>query len=342
MWARDASEVADAVVELCSTSLGRRAAAWSAADPAGRPSLRVSPGAGERRLLRVAPPPRSSAASVRDRLERILGVGPAGIVDAGAVVLAVEGPLDPAEGASLRALIEGALANARSAALAEARNRNLDTALACALHELSAPVLAAQAAIESHLESDGRAPLLVGARDQLEGAARLCEDVLRWAAGRSPQLRSVDLGVLVREAIASIEPSLGASRTRVAVTPGIDVRADRSLLLAALRNLIRNALLYSGEGGHVGIRVTSDGREARVAVTDDGPGVPADAVSIFDPFVRGASGRSPRDGNGLGLFVARRAVEAHGGRLWAEPTKSGAAFVAALPLSEEVPTPSAS
>jgi signal transduction histidine kinase len=70
-----------------------------------------------------------------------------------------------------------------------------------------------------------------------------------------------------------------------------------------------------------------------VKVSDRGPTIPGDErETIFDPFVRGRSAGG-RPGNGLGLFVARRVAEAHGGALWNEPDHAGATFVLRLPLT---------
>jgi signal transduction histidine kinase len=74
------------------------------------------------------------------------------------------------------------------------------------------------------------------------------------------------------------------------------------------------------------------GDEVQVYVTDDGPGVPIeDWESVFEPFVR-IDGRGRSRGSGIGLFAARRLMDAMGGRVWLEPNGyGGSRFVVALP-----------
>jgi signal transduction histidine kinase len=79
----------------------------------------------------------------------------------------------------------------------------------------------------------------------------------------------------------------------------------------------------------------TDGAEVRVAVGDDGPGVPpADRERVFEPFVRGETGDRP--GSGVGLFAARRLMAGMGGRLWIEDRPGGGSqFVAALAATDQ-------
>ncbi len=71
-----------------------------------------------------------------------------------------------------------------------------------------------------------------------------------------------------------------------------------------------------------------------IRVDDEGPGVTlTEWDTIFDPFVRGEAGRlSAREGKGLGLFIARRVIEAHGGRVLVESTGTGATFTIEVPI----------
>jgi signal transduction histidine kinase len=94
--------------------------------------------------------------------------------------------------------------------------------------------------------------------------------------------------------------------------------------------------MYSPPGTHVKVRVGSETGTARVVVRDRGPGVPTvDKELIFDPFSRGRVGRQSRPGFGLGLFIARRVLEAHGGSIFVRPNRSGATFVVELPVPNE-------
>jgi two-component system sensor histidine kinase MprB len=105
-----------------------------------------------------------------------------------------------------------------------------------------------------------------------------------------------------------------------------------------VENLVGNALKYGGVPAAVRIRLTSHGGtkpEARVTVEDQGPGIdPADLPHIFDPFYRGRLATERRiPGNGLGLHIVKRGVEALGGRVSVRTARgSGTAVTLHLPL----------
>jgi signal transduction histidine kinase len=86
----------------------------------------------------------------------------------------------------------------------------------------------------------------------------------------------------------------------------------------------------------VTVRVEQEEGSVRVSVSDQGPGVPlAERDIIFDPFVRGGAGSRATGGSGLGLFITRRVVEAHGGHVWVDPDAEGATFHLSLPVDRE-------
>jgi signal transduction histidine kinase len=90
---------------------------------------------------------------------------------------------------------------------------------------------------------------------------------------------------------------------------------DRDLLGLAFYNLIDNALKFSGSGNAVQVRAREDGRSLVVEVADGGPGIPAeDLPHIFEELYRGANARGI-PGSGLGLALAARIVDLHGGSL---------------------------
>jgi signal transduction histidine kinase len=110
------------------------------------------------------------------------------------------------------------------------------------------------------------------------------------------------------------------------------VIGDPQQLRSAIANVVRNALVYSPPATGVRVRVEASGDSARVVVRDEGPGIAAqERETIFDPFSRGRSA-SGNQGVGLGLFIARRVLEAHGGSIALRPSRSGATFVLELPV----------
>jgi signal transduction histidine kinase len=182
--------------------------------------------------------------------------------------------------------------------------------------------------------------LLHRSREQLEQLSRLVDSLLRWAvAGRPLEMRPADLTELVGQAADWCARETGTDRTVVSGPEGIDVLADEDHLRGAMTNVIRNAILYSPPDTKVTVEVEVEGEVARVTVRDLGPGVPVgERDSIFDPFMRGAAGHLARTGNGLGLFIARRVLQAHGGGVWMTSDGAGAVFTLELPLAESVAT----
>jgi len=115
----------------------------------------------------------------------------------------------------------------------------------------------------------------------------------------------------------------------------LEVEADGDRIAQVLSNLLTNAAKYA-PGGDVWVRLRREDDDAVLTITDRGPGIPEDRLDlIFEPYVRlrsRSSADSPR-GSGLGLYISRGIVEAHGGRIWAENApEGGARFVVRLPL----------
>ena len=107
-----------------------------------------------------------------------------------------------------------------------------------------------------------------------------------------------------------------SQQIEIAAEP-ITVRADRELLRLALLNVVHNAIRYSGEGLMVSLRIRRSDASAVVEVTDQGPGIaPEHRQKIFERFYRVDQARSRASGGaGLGLAIARWAIERQGGRI---------------------------
>ncbi|WP_225408337.1 HAMP domain-containing sensor histidine kinase [Stigmatella hybrida] len=174
---------------------------------------------------------------------------------------------------------------------------------------------------------------------QVERLERMVEDLLdtaRIEAGRLElRLESQDLRGLVHEAVA-LHQGLSPAHELVAELPEapVSVRCDPTRISQVLNNLLSNAIKYSPEGGQVHVALSTTAGEARVAVRDSGVGIPAtERESIFEPFRRSTRNRDTIPGVGLGLSVARRILEAHGGHIEVESTPGvGSTFRFRLPL----------
>jgi PAS domain S-box-containing protein len=111
------------------------------------------------------------------------------------------------------------------------------------------------------------------------------------------------------------------------------ILADENRIEQVLANLLSNAIKYSASGGQIAVagQVRSD--HVMICVSDQGPGIaPGDMPHIFDRFYRAADASRLTKGAGLGLFLARAVVEAHGGRIWVDPKPTeGARLCFSLP-----------
>ncbi|MGB0513447.1 MAG: ATP-binding protein [Wenzhouxiangellaceae bacterium] len=131
-----------------------------------------------------------------------------------------------------------------------------------------------------------------------------------------------DLADLVRTIIDDVHIELGDDdiMVRQSGPERLTLDADASLLHSAIENIIRNAVRFTPKGSVVQVTLTASPMAVRVVVDDEGPGVPDDALpQLFDPFFLVDESRPNGDGgSGVGLAIARRAAQLHGGSIAAE------------------------
>lgn len=144
-----------------------------------------------------------------------------------------------------------------------------------------------------------------------------------------------------RADVAEIARSIGLRERhgsgRIEIAAAVVGLYDPDRIAQLVDNLLDNALKYSSEDSRVWLRVWREGGTARVAVTDQGIGIPAEEVPhVFDRFWRGPNVDHRRfAGIGLGLYICRGIVERHGGRIWVESAPGqGSTFHVALPDAE--------
>lgn len=199
-------------------------------------------------------------------------------------------------------------------------------------HEIRSPLARLQAAIGlARQRPENRESSL----DRIEREAQRLDEMVgelltlsRLETGMGDgQREEVDLADLVGMVVedARFEAEALGSQVAFSASPGAVVRCRAELLHRAIENVVRNALKYAQPGGTVEIKAGPDGAGgAAVVVADRGPGVPeADLKAIFIPFYRAESGGQRAVGYGLGLAIARRAVEAHGGGIRAANRPGG-------------------
>lgn len=157
----------------------------------------------------------------------------------------------------------------------------------------------------------------------------------------SLHIETVDVRSIVSDCIAAY---LGAAMDKrislKPILPGepIMVDADREALTRIVSNLVDNAIKYTLQGGEVTVRVCQAGEFAIVEVSDTGVGIsPEDIPKIFQPFSRIRHGESHTGGMGLGLAIAKRLAEAHGGTITVESQLGkGSTFTLTLPRAKRI------
>jgi NtrC-family two-component system sensor histidine kinase KinB len=218
--------------------------------------------------------------------------------------------------------------------------------IAVASHELKTPLTTLRLNLlllgeEARRLSPRHAEILAMAVQGCEELSRTIErllDLTRIEAGRLHlAMERVELARVVDEVVTSLQPRAAESELAIdATTTDAYVRGDPMRLGVVVSNLLTNAIKYTPSGGRVTVELTRAGRNVGLVVTDTGPGVPPDLRErVFEKFFRVAHVR-PGDGNepagaGIGLYVCRQIVEAHGGTIRCEDVAAGARFVVAIP-----------
>ena len=198
--------------------------------------------------------------------------------------------------------------------------------VADASHELRTPLAAMRAEIDVSLLADDLSPaaaeVLESTREEVERLSKMVDDLLMLATadedgGLVLHRGVVDLAALARDAAHALRGR--GAEIELRGGPGL-VLADEARLGRAIRNVVENAVKFSPSGGVVRI----DTAQGRLAVTDEGPGIPpALREKVFERFFRADPSRTRgTGGSGLGLAIAREVVAAHGGTIRVEGTNT--------------------
>jgi PAS domain S-box-containing protein len=182
------------------------------------------------------------------------------------------------------------------------------------------------------------APALV---ERIQRAAwrlgRMTEDLLDISRIEARQLQveraPIDMAEIVERQLDALRPASGGRALHLAVQGPPIVLGDAGRMEQVLSNLLGNALKYGDPRAPIDVTVTSRGHEVEVTVTNRGPSIsPEEQASLFDRFTRSRKARKEgTPGLGLGLYIAKGLVEAHGGRMWVESRGGRTSFSFTVP-----------
>ncbi len=251
---------------------------------------------------------------------------------------------------------QGAIGSVRDITPLKEAQREKDLFIASVSHELKTPVAIIKGYAETLAREDARWDRqtlrqgLQAIQEEADRLNRLLDDLLEASRIQAGLLQlepgPVDLASLLERLVRDFQAQTERHTLQLHLEADLPpVRGDGARLRHIFENLLSNALKYSPAGGAVQVeaRRVDDGW-VEVQVRDQGVGIPPDELPhIFDPFYRTRSEmRDAVRGVGLGLYIARALVEAHGGKIWAESQVGrGSTFHVRLPVwqEEEAPPP---
>jgi light-regulated signal transduction histidine kinase (bacteriophytochrome) len=226
--------------------------------------------------------------------------------------------------------------------------RARDELLAVVSHDLQNPlasiVLDAKSMLRLTPGDDDKVPVRIlrqcaeGIEESASRMISLTNELLDLASieehGIQLHLQLVESRKLVEDALRSVSTLAEAKGITLAMglTDSPRLEADPERILRVLSNLLGNAIKFTPDSGTITVRAERRGDDFSIAVADTGPGIAADHLPhVFDRYWKGRAMAAP--GSGLGLYIARGIIEAHGGKIWAESSAAGARFTFTLPLA---------
>jgi signal transduction histidine kinase len=207
-------------------------------------------------------------------------------------------------------------------------------------HELRSPLARLKFALKLARTSQDTNAAIDRIEKDVNRIASLVSDIVEitFVEG-DPALRgaeAVPIAEIVREVVCdcSVEAEMRGCRIEVAGSIHGEALGRRELLRRAVENVLRNAIRYSPDRAAIGVSLEEQDQNAVIIIRDQGPGVPPDTLArIFDPFFRVEEARDATGGgSGLGLSIAKRAVQAHHGCISAENAQPGLRVRLVIPL----------
>lgn len=206
-------------------------------------------------------------------------------------------------------------------------------------HELRSPLARLKVAVKLARTSSDPARALDRVERDVDRIASLVADVLEITGieddPAAQKLATVQLGSMIEELVSdcSIEAEQRGCDIELAGSLDVAVIGNRELLRRAIENVLRNAIRYSPGHSTICLEVAAAGSAVTITIRDYGPGVPDNCLGrLFDPFFRVEAARHANGGgSGLGLSIARRAVQLHHGQIFAENARPGLRVRIVLP-----------
>jgi signal transduction histidine kinase len=218
-------------------------------------------------------------------------------------------------------------------------------------HELRTPLAVIRSAAHNLLsgvvsDKEGIEQYAAIVQEEARRLSDMVEEVLLYSETQSGRkkykLEPIDINEVIDRAITNISPSIDLDQCEFTtqIDPDLPpVKADTAGLTQCLQNLLNNAYKYGKDRDKAHIEIVGqkdpDGSEVRLSVIDQGPGIdPADQRHLFEPFYRGERVESNIPGNGLGLHLVKRIMQAQGGRVTFNPVQDkGACFTLHIPIA---------
>lgn len=216
--------------------------------------------------------------------------------------------------------------------------------IADAAHELRTPLAVMKTEIEVALRE--KAPtvesvkkVLSSAVEEIDNLTHIANGLIEIVRGQTKEIGADRFSVrdMMGSVIAKLRPL--AQAKRIVMIERLEegevvMRGDRSMLSGALYNVVHNAIAYTPEGGTVTVSLRIKGPDCELTIEDTGRGIgPKDIPHIFDPFYRSDTSHSAIGGAGLGLAIAKAAVEQHAGTIVADSVPGkGTRMIVVLPM----------
>jgi len=206
-------------------------------------------------------------------------------------------------------------------------------------HEVRNPLAGIKGAVQvlmSRRSGDhSELPVMRDIVARIDALSELINDLMVFARPRPPRLAVVELHAIVADAITIVRRDPSAHGVQIEVEgDDVSISADGELVRATVLNLLLNAAQAMAGTGRITVRTSHHDHEARIQIRDTGPGIPVEIrEQIFEPFFT-----TKARGGGLGLPIARRTAELHGGSLTLEcPAAGGTIVTMTLPLRPATP-----